>query len=97
MTSAITNPMHLEEMTGVMGADVLMGHDANCIRWIRKFREPAPDGADAACPILALEIALQNKTAVARQHHAVQVPCALVRDQLVQPRFQIRDEACIHE
>ena len=46
MTSAITNPLHLEEMTGVMGADVMMGHDPNCGRWIRKFREPAAEGSE---------------------------------------------------
>jgi 5-methyltetrahydrofolate--homocysteine methyltransferase len=39
MTSAITNPLHLEEMTGIMGADVAMGHDPNCMRWIQRFRE----------------------------------------------------------
>lgn len=48
MTCAITNPLHAEEMTGVMGADVMMGHDPNCARWIRKFREPAAEGAEAA-------------------------------------------------
>lgn len=47
MTSAITNPLHAEEMAGVMGADVMMGHDPNCARWIRKFREPAAEGAEA--------------------------------------------------
>ncbi|HEX6144461.1 MAG TPA: methyltetrahydrofolate cobalamin methyltransferase [Geminicoccaceae bacterium] len=44
MTSAIMNPLHAEEMTGVMGADVLMGHDPDCRRWLRKFREPAAAG-----------------------------------------------------
>src|SRR6185369_4607397 len=44
MTSAITNPLHAEEMIGVMGGDVLMGHDPNCTRWLRKFREPAAEG-----------------------------------------------------
>jgi len=48
MTSAITNPLHAEEMTGVMGADVLMGHDPSCMAWIRKFREPAAEGAEGA-------------------------------------------------
>jgi 5-methyltetrahydrofolate--homocysteine methyltransferase len=48
MTSAITNPLHAEEMTGVMGADVLMGHDPNCTRWIRRFREPTPEGAESS-------------------------------------------------
>jgi 5-methyltetrahydrofolate--homocysteine methyltransferase len=46
MTSAITNPLHAEEMTGVMGADVLMGHDRDCRRWLRVFREPAAEGAE---------------------------------------------------
>jgi 5-methyltetrahydrofolate--homocysteine methyltransferase len=35
----------------IMAADVLMGHDPNCMRWIRKFREAARqpgDGAGAA-------------------------------------------------
>jgi 5-methyltetrahydrofolate--homocysteine methyltransferase len=48
MTSAITNPLHLEEMTGVMGADVAMGHDPHCARWIQKFREPPPEGEEGA-------------------------------------------------
>jgi len=40
MTSAITNPLHDEVMQAVMGADVMMGHDADCARWIKKYREP---------------------------------------------------------
>jgi 5-methyltetrahydrofolate--homocysteine methyltransferase len=44
MTSAIMNPLHPEEMTGIMGADTLMGHDAHCAAWIKKFREPTPEG-----------------------------------------------------
>jgi len=47
MTSAIMNPLHAEEMTGIMAADVLSGADRNCSRWLRKFREPAPVGAEA--------------------------------------------------
>ncbi len=46
MTSAIMNPLHLEEMTGIMGANVMNAVDPNCARWIRKFRDPAaPVGA----------------------------------------------------
>ncbi|HEM47561.1 MAG TPA: methyltetrahydrofolate cobalamin methyltransferase, partial [Alphaproteobacteria bacterium] len=41
MTSAIMNPLHEEEMTGIRGADVMMGHDPDCMRWIRKYRAPA--------------------------------------------------------
>jgi 5-methyltetrahydrofolate--homocysteine methyltransferase len=48
MTSAITNPLHPEEVTAVMGADVAMGHDENCMRWIQKFREPAVEGQEGA-------------------------------------------------
>ena len=40
MTSAITNPLHDEVMQAVLGADVMMGHDPDCARWIRKYREP---------------------------------------------------------
>jgi 5-methyltetrahydrofolate--homocysteine methyltransferase len=47
MTSAIMNPMHDEEMTAIYGANVLMGHDPECRRWIKKFREPAPEGEAA--------------------------------------------------
>ncbi len=44
MTSAITNPCHKEVMDAVMGADVLMGHDQDCLRWIEKYREPPAEG-----------------------------------------------------
>lgn len=44
MTSAITNPIHQEVMQAVMAADVLMGHDPDCLRWINKFRAPAAEG-----------------------------------------------------
>lgn len=44
MTSAIMNPLHAEEMTGVKGADVLMGHDPDCRTWLKTFRDPAAEG-----------------------------------------------------
>jgi 5-methyltetrahydrofolate--homocysteine methyltransferase len=46
MTSAITNPLHEEVIRATMGADVMMGHDPDCARWIRKFRAEPPVGAD---------------------------------------------------
>src|SRR2546430_875946 len=46
MTSAITNPMQEELVRAVMAADVLMGHDENCMRWISKFRVAPQPGAD---------------------------------------------------
>jgi 5-methyltetrahydrofolate--homocysteine methyltransferase len=42
MTSAIMNPLHEPEMAAILGADVMMGHDRDCRRWLRKYREPAP-------------------------------------------------------
>jgi 5-methyltetrahydrofolate--homocysteine methyltransferase len=47
LTSAITNPLHGDVVRACMGADVMMGHDPDCTRWIRRFREaaPAPTGA----------------------------------------------------
>jgi len=44
LTSAITSPLHAEVMQAVLGADVMMGHDPDCTNWIRKYREPAPEG-----------------------------------------------------
>ena len=48
MTSAITNPIEQDIMHAIMGADVMMGHDPDCRRWIRQFRVPAPEGTEGA-------------------------------------------------
>jgi 5-methyltetrahydrofolate--homocysteine methyltransferase len=54
LTSAIMNPMHLEIVRSCMAADVMMGHDPDCARWIRRFREAPPlqasGGAAEATP-----------------------------------------------
>ena len=47
MTSAITNPLHAEVVAASLGADVMLGKDPDCARWIKQFREPAPEGASA--------------------------------------------------
>jgi 5-methyltetrahydrofolate--homocysteine methyltransferase len=47
MTSAIMNPLHAEDMLAIRGADVMNGHDPDCRRWIRTYREPAPEGQAA--------------------------------------------------
>jgi 5-methyltetrahydrofolate--homocysteine methyltransferase len=44
MTSAITNPMQPDLKRAVMAADVLMGNDPDCGRWITAHREPVPEG-----------------------------------------------------
>ncbi len=41
LTSAITNPLHADVLEAVLGANVMMGHDPDCARWIRKFRQPS--------------------------------------------------------
>jgi 5-methyltetrahydrofolate--homocysteine methyltransferase len=51
MTSAITNPMHVEVIKAVMGADVMLGHDPDCARWIRRFRDAAPAAAAGAAGV----------------------------------------------
>ena len=43
MTSAITSPLHDATIQAVMGADVMMGHDPDCARWIKKFRGSTGD------------------------------------------------------
>jgi len=48
LTSAITNPLHVEVMQAVLGADVVMGHDPDCRAWIRKYRTPPPEGVEGA-------------------------------------------------
>lgn len=50
MTSAITNPLHKEIMMAVMGADVMLARDKDCMRWIRRFREAPPAGAPGTEP-----------------------------------------------
>ncbi len=52
MTSAIMNPLHEEIVKACMGADVMMGHDPDCARWIKRFRQaPAmAAGGGAATP-----------------------------------------------
>jgi 5-methyltetrahydrofolate--homocysteine methyltransferase len=45
MTSAITNPLHVEVVKACMGADVMLGHDPDCARWIRRFRDAQPPAA----------------------------------------------------
>ena len=44
LTSAITNPLHDSVMEAVMCADVMMGNDPHCQKWIKKYREPGADG-----------------------------------------------------
>ena len=40
MTSAITNPMHADLRQAGRGANVVMGHDPECMQWIQQYRNP---------------------------------------------------------
>jgi len=48
MTSAITNPLSEEIRRAVLAADVLLGHDPDCMTWIGRTRESAAPAADGA-------------------------------------------------
>jgi len=48
LTSAITNPLHPEVIQAVLGADVMMGHDPDCRRWIGRYRAPPAPGGEGA-------------------------------------------------
>lgn len=47
MTSAIVNPLHPEVVQSVRAADVVMGNDPNCARWINVYRGPSAEGSEA--------------------------------------------------
>jgi 5-methyltetrahydrofolate--homocysteine methyltransferase len=62
MTSAITNPLHDEVMRAIMSADVMMGHDPDCARWIRKFRVAPAMGADGEMERGRREVGRRRRT-----------------------------------
>jgi 5-methyltetrahydrofolate--homocysteine methyltransferase len=45
MTSAITNPLKPELVQAVRGADVVMGHDPECMHWIGAYRAEGTGGS----------------------------------------------------
>jgi 5-methyltetrahydrofolate--homocysteine methyltransferase len=47
LTSAITNPLSEDIRRAVRAADVLLGHDRDCMTWIGSSREGAPAAAPA--------------------------------------------------
>jgi 5-methyltetrahydrofolate--homocysteine methyltransferase len=44
LTAAITNPLEAEIKQAILAADVMMGHDENCLTWIQANRPPDEDG-----------------------------------------------------
>ena len=47
LTSAITNPLHAEVTQAVLGANVVLGYDHNCAKWLKKYRDPNAAGEAA--------------------------------------------------
>ena len=47
MTSAILNPLHEEEMAGVLASDVMLAKDKDCTYWIKKYRAPTEGASDS--------------------------------------------------
>jgi len=47
LTSAIMNPLHPEDKQAILGANVVMGHDAHCANWISAYRAPPAEGEGA--------------------------------------------------
>ena len=43
LTSAITNPLEENIIQAVLGADVMMGNDPDCSKWIKKYRIASSD------------------------------------------------------
>jgi 5-methyltetrahydrofolate--homocysteine methyltransferase len=62
LTSAITNPLHDEIVRACMAADVMMGHDPDCMRWIRRFREAPAVGADGEVARGRREVGRRRRT-----------------------------------
>ena len=48
LTSAITNPLHEDVIRSCMAADVMMGHDPDCARWIRASSAPGATASGTA-------------------------------------------------
>ena len=72
MTSAIINPLHLEEMQGVvLGADVMLGKDEHCRRWLTRFREAPAEGSAAAAAAGARGERRRRREGVAGEPHAM--------------------------
>jgi 5-methyltetrahydrofolate--homocysteine methyltransferase len=48
LTSAITNPVEESIKQAILAADMLAGHDENCLAWIGANRKPAADEGQAS-------------------------------------------------
>lgn len=48
LTSAITNPSEESIRQSILAADMLVGHDDNCMNWIRSNRQPTASGKNNA-------------------------------------------------
>ena len=67
MPCAITNPLEAEIMTAIRAADVMMGHDENCMVWIQAQRTADTSGAGPAATSAADERAARRAARQARR------------------------------
>jgi 5-methyltetrahydrofolate--homocysteine methyltransferase len=72
LTSAIMNPMHLEIVKACMAADVMMGHDPDCARWIKRFREAPTLSAGGGGAAAAAEGAARGRREGGHRRRALQ-------------------------
>ena len=63
MTCAITNPIEPEIKKGVMAANLLMGHDENCMAWITAHRGGASENAERERQPVAGDVARAQREA----------------------------------
>src|SRR3546814_3915060 len=72
MTSAIMNPLHEEELTGIMAADVLMNHDQDC----RARSEEHTSELQSLMRISYAVFCFQNNTQLKTNHQRTTTPHA---------------------
>jgi 5-methyltetrahydrofolate--homocysteine methyltransferase len=66
MPSAITNPLKPEIKKSILAADMLMGHDEDCMRWLKYQRQLAREAAAAAAAATGGEAAPVDDRAARR-------------------------------
>jgi len=66
MPSAITNPLKPEIKKSILAADMLMGHDEDCMRWLKYQRQLAREVAAAAAAATGGEAAPVDDRAARR-------------------------------
>lgn len=79
MPCAITNPIEMEIKRSIMAADLLMGHDQNCVAWVTANRHEEPKSAEQVVRMSAAADARAEREArrAARRAKPEEVPSTL--------------------